>query len=108
MQRNTSMWIYFLSLLLAAGMTLALLPACGGGGGGGSCNTERGESEAEEGFCEDEEVGEEEVEALDEAGHESTEESGDPNSGHFLEEVDEFEVGGGEEAHEIEDLDELT
>ena len=31
MQRSTSMWIYFLSLLLAAGMTLALLPACGGG-----------------------------------------------------------------------------
>jgi hypothetical protein len=76
------MWIYFLSLLLAAGMTLALLPACGGSGSGETCNSELGENEGEgvEESCEDEEVDEEELAVLDEELHELREDTGEPSS----------------------------
>ena len=60
MRRNGSNWLYFLTLILAGIMTLALLPACGGGGGGESCNTEA-TNEADEPGCELEEVDEEEL-----------------------------------------------
>jgi hypothetical protein len=77
MQRNTSTWVYFLSLLVGIAMTVALLPACGGGGSG-SCNSELNEDpEAEEG-CELEEVGEEEDDADLELVTEFREETGDP------------------------------
>ncbi len=89
MQRNTSLWIYFVSLLLAAGMTFALLPACGGGDGD-SCNSElRGDA------CEDEEDGEEIVESTDEDDHEFREETGEPSSEEIME-------------HEIEDAREIA
>jgi len=91
------MWIYFLSLLLAAGMTLALLPACGGGGGGDSCNSFEPESEEGEGACEDEEVNEEIIADEDEIGHEEEEvsdeedEAEDSHEHEFREETGQFD-----------------
>ncbi len=77
MQRNTSTWVYFLSLLVGIAMTVALLPACGGGGGG-SCNSELNEGQGNEEGCELEEVTEEEIDAGHEALTELREETGDP------------------------------
>ncbi len=77
MQRNSSTWVYFLSLLVGIAMTVALLPACGGGGGG-SCNSELSEGEGNEEGCELEEVGEEEDDADLELVTEFREEKGDP------------------------------
>jgi hypothetical protein len=99
MQRNTSTWVYFLTLLLGIAMTVALLPACGGGGGGGGCNSELGEIEGEENEgaevgCELEEIDEEELADAEEDFDEQREETGEPGSAEIR-------------AHELEDLDEL-
>ena len=84
MQRNTSLWIYFVSLLLAAGMTFALLPACGGGGGN-SCNTEATAEEQDNTNCELEEVDEEELDGEQELLDETREETGNPSPEDFAE-----------------------
>ena len=85
MQRSTSTWIYFLSLLLAAGMTVALLPACGGGGGGAGCNTESVDEEEDGTNCELEEVTEEEFDGEIEIVQEAREDTGIAGEEAFIE-----------------------
>lgn len=79
MRRNHSMWAFYLTMILGAALSLALLPACGGGGGGNSdCNDpdtiaaldsdDGAVQEAAEADCEVEEGEEEfEIQALDDA-----------------------------------------
>ena len=104
MQRNTSLWVYFVSLLLAAGMTFALLPACSGGSDSG-CNSE---IEDEDG-CEAEETAEEDVADGIEAGFEDREETGGEESAvHFLEDVEDPSFAAEEIEHEAEDAREIA
>ena len=73
MRRNSSIWVYLLSVGLSAAMTIALLPACGSSGGGETCNSGLEEIEGAEAeqACSEEEIDEEEsdseLEKIDEA-----------------------------------------
>jgi hypothetical protein len=80
MQRNTSTWVYFLSLVLGIAMTVALLPACGGGGGGSSCNSPGNQEEGSEEACDAEEVNEEDFAAAQEEFDEQREDTGEPGA----------------------------
>jgi len=74
--RRNNLWTYFLSLICAAILTLAFLPACGGGGSNESCNTPANQVEGQEAACDAEETSEETEAAAEEVEMEATELSG--------------------------------
>ena len=81
MQRNSSMWVYFLSLLLGVTMTVALLPACGSNNDGGdTCNSPENQAPGNEDACDDEELAEEDLEAALEDTFMDREVTGDPET----------------------------
>ena len=92
--RRSGIGTYFLSLLCVVGLTVALLPACGGGGGE-SCNSADGEIEGNEAACDAEEIDEEVDAAAEEAQDEAAEE---------LEPAEDEE----EDSEDEEDFDELN